>query len=48
MTWKGVSPIVHLLHQNYEKAIKVLSPELETYLPFWRDLSCCLRGCFKR
>jgi Rhodopirellula transposase DDE domain len=36
MTWNGVSPMVHLLHQNYEKAIKVLPPELETYLPFWQ------------
>lgn len=36
MTWKGVSPTVHLLHQNYEKAIKVLPPELGTYLPFWQ------------
>lgn len=36
MTWKAVSPIVHLLPQNYEKAIRVLPPELETYLPFWQ------------
>lgn len=36
MTWKGISPLVHLLEQNYEKAIKVLPPELETYLPFWQ------------
>jgi transposase len=38
MTWKGVSPMVRLIEQSYEKAIKVLPPELETYLLFWH---CC-------
>lgn len=37
MTWKGISPVVHLLDSLYEKGIKVSSLELEEfYLPFWR------------
>lgn len=36
MTWRGVSPIIHLVGQTYAKAIKVLPSELETYLPFWQ------------
>jgi transposase len=36
MTWKGGSPIVHLVKQSYEKAIKVPHPELEPYLSFWQ------------
>jgi Rhodopirellula transposase DDE domain len=36
MTWKGISPIVHLVDATYEKGINVLLPELEAaYLPFW-------------
>ncbi|KAM3104230.1 ISAzo13-like element transposase-related protein [Phormidesmis sp. 146-33] len=36
MTWKGISPTVHLLDTIYEKGIKVPLPELEErYLPFW-------------
>ena len=37
MTWKGISPIVHLLDTVYEKGIHVPLPELEEfYLPFWQ------------
>lgn len=37
MTWKGISPIVHLLDSQYEKGIKVSPAELEqSYLPFWQ------------
>jgi hypothetical protein len=37
MTWKGIAPIVHLLHTLYDKGIKVPLPELEaSYLPFWQ------------
>lgn len=36
MTWKGISPIVHLVETTYEKGIKVLSQELEQYQPQWQ------------
>lgn len=36
MTWKGISPVVHLLDALYETGIKVPPSELEAYLPFWR------------
>lgn len=37
MTWKGMTPIVHLLDTVYDKGIKVPLPELEeSYLPFWQ------------
>ena len=36
MTWKGISPVVHLLDSLYEKGIKVSPAQLEEfYLPFW-------------
>lgn len=36
MTWKGRSPIVHLVEGTYEKGVKVLAKELEALLPFWQ------------
>ena len=35
MTWKGISPIVHLVTTTYSKGVKVLPLELEQYLDFW-------------
>jgi len=35
MTWKGISPIVHLVTTTYPKGVKVLPLELEEYLDFW-------------
>jgi hypothetical protein len=39
MTWQGLKSIVHLRETTYEKAIKVLSSELEQYLGFWHRSS---------
>jgi hypothetical protein len=36
MTWKGITPIVHLVQTTYKTGIKVLPQELEQYKPFWR------------
>jgi hypothetical protein len=36
MTWKGISPIVHLVETTYEKGIKVLPEDLKHYLPSWQ------------
>ena len=36
MTWKGISPIVHLIETTYEKGITVLSQQLEQYQPQWQ------------
>jgi hypothetical protein len=36
MTWKAMSPLVYLVEGTYEKGIKVLTEELEFYLPFWQ------------
>ncbi len=36
MTWKGITPIVHLVETTYEKGITVLSQELEQYQPQWQ------------
>lgn len=36
MTWKGISPLVHLLDTVYPKGISVPPLELEAYLPFWQ------------
>ena len=35
MTWKGISPIIHLVTTTYLKGVKVLPLELEQYLDFW-------------
>ena len=35
MTWKGISPIVHLVTTTYPNGVKVLPLELEQYLDFW-------------
>jgi transposase len=36
MTWKAVSPMIYLVEGIYEKGIKVLNEELESYLSFWQ------------
>lgn len=36
MTWKGITPIVHLVQTTYKTGIKVLPQELEQYKPFWQ------------
>ncbi len=36
MTWKGITPIVHLVETTYEKGITVLSQELKQYQPQWQ------------
>lgn len=35
MTWKGISPTVHLVEGIYEKGVKAGASELEQLLPFW-------------
>lgn len=35
MTWKGITPIVHVVENTYEKGITVLSQELEQYQSQW-------------
>jgi hypothetical protein len=35
MTWKGISPIVHLVETTYEKGVKVLPEDLKQYFPSW-------------
>jgi hypothetical protein len=35
MAWKGISPIVHLVNQIYEKKIKVSPDDLQQYKDFW-------------
>lgn len=36
MTWKGITPTVHLVQTTYKTGIKVLPQELEQYKPFWQ------------
>jgi hypothetical protein len=36
MTWRGVSPIVHLVEATYEKGVKVLPEELKHYQSQWQ------------
>jgi transposase len=36
MTWKAMSPMIYLVEGIYEKGIKVLAEDLESYLPFWQ------------
>jgi hypothetical protein len=35
MTWKAISPIVHLVETTYEKGVKVLPESLKQYFSFW-------------
>jgi len=35
MTWKGISPIVHLVETTYEKGVKVLPEDLKQYYSSW-------------
>jgi hypothetical protein len=37
MTWKAIAPVVYLVDGIYEKGVKVLAEELESYLPFWQQ-----------
>jgi hypothetical protein len=36
MTWKGISPIVHLVETTYETGVKVLPDELQHYQSQWQ------------
>jgi hypothetical protein len=36
MTWKGISPIVHLVETTYEKGVKVLPEHLKQYFSSWQ------------
>lgn len=36
MTWKGISPIVHLVETTYEKGVKVLPEDLKQYFSSWQ------------
>jgi hypothetical protein len=36
MTWKAITPTVHLVQTTYKTGIKVLPQELEQYKPFWQ------------
>jgi hypothetical protein len=36
MTWKSISPIVHLVETTYEKGVKVLPEDLKQYFPSWQ------------
>jgi hypothetical protein len=36
MTWKAMSPMIYLVEGIYQKGIKVLAEDLESYLPFWQ------------
>lgn len=31
MTWKGISPVVHLLNKTYEKGIRLTKKEMKPY-----------------
>jgi len=35
MTWKNISPIVHLVETTYEKGVKLLPDDLKQYFSFW-------------
>jgi Rhodopirellula transposase DDE domain len=36
MRWKGVTPLVQRIETTYQRGVKVLTQELEDYLPFWQ------------
>jgi transposase len=36
MTWKGLSPRIHLIEQTYPKGVKVSTEDLEPLLYFWK------------
>lgn len=36
MTWKAMQSVVYLVEGIYEKGVKLLAEELESYLPFWK------------
>lgn len=36
MRWKGVTPLVQRIETTYQRGVRVLTQELENYLPFWQ------------
>jgi hypothetical protein len=36
MTWKGLSPVIHLVDKVYEKGVSVCQAVLEELEQFWR------------
>ncbi len=36
MRWKGITPLVQCVETTYQRGVRVLTQELEDYLPFWQ------------
>lgn len=36
MRWKGITPLVQHIETTYQRGVRVLTQELEDYLPFWQ------------